>query len=389
MILDVLLVLVLVSFLVYGYRSGLVRSVSGIVGIVVGGALAYVLAPLAGALVESPEWRVVVTVGASLLLIAAGLTAGVTLGDSMRTRVARSPLRGVDRLVGAAASVVAAALVTSTIAFGIGTLGVPLLSQPIANSQVLRVIGQSTPDGLTRMLAAARSFAVRESLPQIADAFAGAAPTIPDVETGSPELDRAAASIVRITGTAFACGQNQSGSGFVVAPDRIVTNAHVVAGVDEPVVETPRDGSRVGRVVYFDPVDDLAVIAVEGLDTAALELGTPLTAGDTAIVGGYPFGGPFSAHPAEVAVVGPLVVPDIYGESTAARDVYTLASDVQQGESGGPVLATSGDAVGIVFAKGATTEGVGYAATLVELEPVVVAATGLTGSVASGTCVRG
>ena len=109
---------------------------------------------------------------------------------------------------------------------------------------------------------------------------------------------------MRITGSAYACGQNQTGSGFVIAPDRVLTNAHVVAGVTEPIVQAP-DGEVVsGDIVYFDPVDDLAVIALDDLSTAPLSFAPTLPPGSDAVFAGYPFGGPFSMQPAGVVSVG-------------------------------------------------------------------------------------
>src|SRR5690606_26696731 len=136
---------------------------------------------------------------------------------------------------------------------------------------------------------------------------------VPDVDTGTDALAAAAQSVVRISGTAYACGQNQSGTGFVIAPDRVVTNAHVVAGVPNPVVEAPNGQALDGSVVYFDPADDLAVIAVAGLAAQPLDLAAPLEPGDDAVIDGYPYGGPFTSGPAEVLAVSTERLEDIYG----------------------------------------------------------------------------
>src|SRR5690606_9850200 len=130
--------------------------------------------------------------------------------------------------------------------------------------------------------------------------------SIPVIDTGSDALNVAAGSVVRITGNALACGVAQTGTGFVVADDRVVTNAHVVAGVTEPVVETLGGQVIAGTVVYFDPADDLAVIAVPGLDAAALDLAPVLQPGSDAVVQGYPHGGPFVSGAASVVSVGSI-----------------------------------------------------------------------------------
>jgi hypothetical protein len=104
---------------------------------------------------------------------------------------------------------------------------------------------------------------------------------------------------------------------------------------------------------------------------------------------GYPFGGPFDSDPARVMSIGSVLVADIYGQSPTARDVYTLAADVQQGESGGPLLSVDGRVAGVIFAKAANTANVGYALAMSEVAPVVAQADGLTAIVSSGTCIQG
>ncbi|WP_165070466.1 MarP family serine protease [Marisediminicola senii] len=388
-IVDAFLVLVLLAYLVYGYRTGLIRSVTAIAGFIAGGAAAIYVMPLVGPLIPAPEWRAPATIAAAILLVVAGLSIGAAIGRAIGTTVERTPLRVIDRVLGAAANVMVSALVASMVAFGISSLGVPVLSQPIAASSVLRAIDRATPESVTEITTRLRALALHDGIPLIADAFRGTPPQIPDASVSTPALDTAAQSVVRITGNAYSCGQNRSGSGFVVAPGRVITNAHVVAGVDEPIVESAEYGALVGSVVYFDPVDDLAVIAVDDLDAAPIASAPPLQPGQRAVVNGFPLGGPFSAHPAEVVAVGPLGISDIYGENPIARDVYTIAANVQQGESGGPLLAADGTVVGVIFAKGATTPNVGYAMTLAEASPVIDAAASMRSPVDSGACPTG
>lgn len=389
-VLDLVLVLLLVGSLVSGYHSGLIGSLSGMVGIVAGGIAAFFVVPLVGSWVPAPEWRTPATLAAALVLMSVGLSIGESAGHVIRRRTHRTKqLRVVDRMLGAGVTVVASALVASMLAFSIGSLGVPFLSPAIASSGVVRTIDELTPDPVKSFLAQLRSVAVQEGLPRIVEAFSGPSPQIPDIDTGNPALVAAAQSVVRITGNAYACGQNQSGSGFVVAADRVVTNAHVVAGVSEPVVTSPSGSALPGTVVYFDPVDDLAVIAVSGLSAPPLQRTSNLAPGSRAVTDGYPFGGPFDSDPAEVISVDTLRVANIYGQDPSARQVYTLASDVQQGESGGPLLSETGLVAGVIFAKAASTANAGYALAMEEVEPVATQAASLSASVPSGNCVRG
>jgi S1-C subfamily serine protease len=390
-LLDVLLILLLLVYLGEGWRNGLVRSLSTILGIIAGGIVAFFAIPLIAQIIPEPFWRTALTVGIAIALLLGGHAAGNAVGRAIRGRLNESPLSGVDRVLGALANVIASALVTVLIAGSVGALGIPFLSTAISGSWVVRGIETLTPAPVDAGLAQLRSFVLNEGLPSIGEALGGItdSPGVPDVDTGTDSLAIAAQSVVRINGNAYACGQSQSGSGFVVAADRIVTNAHVVAGVPEPVVEAPNGQALDGRVVYFDPDVDLAVIAVQGLEVAPLELSAPLAVGDDAVIDGYPFGGPFTTGPARVLAVSTEQLADIYGSRTSAREVYSLAAQVNPGNSGGPLLTPGGDVAGVIFARSASDDTLGYAMTNTELAPVAQAAASLDTPIQPGSCIRG
>jgi S1-C subfamily serine protease len=390
-LLDVLLILLFLVYLGEGWRNGFARSISTIAGIVVGGIVAFFAIPFVAQIIPAPFWRTVITIGIGIVLLVGGHAAGSAIGRAIRGRLRETSLSGADRFFGALANLITSALVTALIAGSVGALGIPFLSTAISGSWVLRGIETLTPAPVDAALARLRSVVLEEGLPTIGEALGGIAtsPGVPDVDTGSDELAVAAQSVVRISGNAYACGQNQSGTGFVIAPDRIVTNAHVVAGVAEPVVEAPNGQALDGRVVYFDPEDDLAIVAVLGLDVAALDLASPLSVGDDAVVDGYPFGGPFASGPAEVLAVSSEQIADIYGRSSSTREVYSLAARVNPGNSGGPLLTAGGDVAGVVFARSATDDDLGYAMTNTELSPVVAQAGDLATAIEPGSCVRG
>ena len=390
-VLDVFLFLVLIGYVLYGFSTGLVRSLSAIVGIVAGAFAAILVIPLLSSWIPVPQVRVVASIVLVFVLLAAGHYVGMLVGGLLGRGVRASGLRIIDRVLGAVLSGVVAAVVVSVVASSIGSLGVPFLSPLIASSGVLRTIDSYTPDPAKALIAQLRSVVTQQGVPGIVAALGGptTAPEIPSTSTTSAALDRAAQSVVRIVGNAYACGQSQSGSGFVVSTDRVVTNAHVVAGVTEPVVEVPGEASRPGRVVYFDPENDLAVIAVEGLPAAPLRLTGTLSAGDTAVTDGYPLGGPFSSGAAKVISVTSPRVDNIYGTGSTSREIYTLAADVQEGDSGGPVLTRTGRVAGVVFARSENTDNIGYAMTPAALAPVAADASTMKKAVSSGNCVRG
>jgi S1-C subfamily serine protease len=388
-VLDLVLLVLLLAYAVYGFRQGFILSLGSFIGIVVGAVAAFFAIPLVTGWVTASQFRLPVILVVVIALIALGQAGGAALGRLVRRSVDRTPLRAIDRVLGAAITLVAAALVVSMLAFGFGSLGIPVVSQAIGSSTVVSTIDRITPDPVKALEARVRSLFALDALPRLFEAL-GTADPLPVPTTGATAAQQSSArSVVKITGNAYQCGQNQSGSGFVSSTGRVVTNAHVVAGVTQPVVLTPAGGTYTGRVVYFNASQDLAVIAVNGLPTAPLRIGADLTVGATAVFDGYPLGGPFLSSPAAVQSVSTIQSPDIYGANPSPREVYFLAADVQEGNSGGPVLDSAGSVAGVIFARSATTNHLGFAMTTKELAPVVAQAQGLSAPVSSGTCTKG
>jgi S1-C subfamily serine protease len=388
MVVDVVIVAILVVALIAGLQRGLLASLGTILGLVLGGFAAFWLMPLVAAWVPTQVWRgaAVLAVGVGLLVL--GAAVGSLVGAALRKGVDRTPLKGFERFLGGIASVIVAALAIVLVAPTIAIAGAPAVSTAIASSRVLQGIDALTPAPVDATIAQLRSALMGDGLPQLGELLGpdGGVPASPAIALDDPELQKAAASVARISGIAYACGTGMTGSGFVVAPDRLLTNAHVVAGVETPIVELPGQAAREGRIVYFDPVDDLAVIAVDDLDAAPLPLVPVLATGAAAAVEGYPNGGPFTSVPATVLSVGTVPVPDVYDDSAAPREIYSLRATVRPGNSGGPLLTGDGAVAGLVFARGIDDPSRGFAITTTELSPVVAEAPGLTSAVASGHC---
>ncbi|RLK49061.1 MarP family serine protease [Microbacterium telephonicum] len=386
-VVDVIVVAALIVAFAIGLSRGFVATIGTIAGLVVGAFVSAWLVPLVGPLVPDAAWRGAATIGATVALVLLGGAVGSAIGRVVRRGVDRVKLSWLDRTLGAAVGTVATALVLLMVGQSVTATGTPVVSSAVASSKVLGWIDDLTPPPMDTALAQLRALVVDEGIPTLGALFEfEQAPTAPPIALDDPELQQAAASVARIGGTAYACGVSLTGSGFVVADDLVVTNAHVVAGVDAPVVELPGRSAAEGRVVYFDPVDDLAVIAVGSLDARALPLTEQLAPGDRAAVQGYPLGGPFTSIGADVLSEGTVPVPDIYDDSSTPRAVYALAADVQPGNSGGPLLTADGEVAGVVFARGADGEGRGYAMTVAELAPALGAASAQGPTVSTGRC---
>ncbi|WP_448233282.1 MarP family serine protease [Microbacterium lacticum] len=390
LVIDAVVVVALVVAIVVGAARGLVASLGTIAGLVLGGFLAAWLVPLAGPLliliVPDALWRSVVSAALAIGIVVACAAIGSAIGRAVRRGVDAVKLSVLDRGLGALAGAAATALVLLMVGQSVVAAGVPVIAPAVASSRVLGWIDALTPPPVDTALAQVRSLVIDEGLPTLGELLdVQATSTAPPVALDDPALQAAAGSVARISGTAYACGVSMTGSGFIVADDLLATNAHVVAGVDSPVVELPGREAREGRVVYFDAVDDIALVSVDGLDAPALDR-VDLSPGDSAVVQGYPHGGPFTSTGASVLSVGVVPVPDIYDTGVAPREIYSLAADVQPGNSGGPLLTAAGDVAGIVFARGEDGAGRGYAITMAELEPALAAIAAGSATVASGSC---
>ncbi|MGN7151358.1 MarP family serine protease [Arthrobacter sp. SAFR-179] len=388
-VLDIVLILALLSYLIYGLRNGFLVTAGGLAGFAAGAIAAFFAVPLVSTFVEDSGWRLTAIIAAAVVLMALGHGLGTMVGRQLRGVVRIRPLRAVDRLVGGALNLVVSALVMSMLAFSVSSLGVPVVSQQLAESKVIRFIDGLTPTPVKATMAQLRSTVIGNGIPTLIEGLdQGQAVQVPNTSTNTPALNKAAQSVLRIAGTAYECGQNQTGSGFVVSQDRVVTNAHVVAGVSQPVVEMPDGGAMPGRVVYFDTKRDLAVLAVDSLPSRPLPLSRDLPGGSQAAFAGYPHGGPFQSKPATVQDIATVLVPDIYGNNPSPEDIYRLAGDVQPGNSGGPLLTTDGQVAGVVFAKATSDAEVGFAITMSDLDPVAEQAPALSTPVSSGQCIQ-
>lgn len=386
LLLDIALLVAIVQQTISGARRGLARIMLRLAGLVAGAFAAWLMIPLVVTWDTPGATRIALVIIVGLGLVFIGGALGGMIGGSLGGMLDRVRLGAVNRLLGALGGLLTSSLAIGLVASALGGIGAPWLTQTLSGSRVISTIDALMPTSLRSSAATWGQSALDEGLPWVVEALGGVTqePTLPQVNLSSPELTQAAKSVVRISGTAYACGQEQTGSGFVVSDDRVVTNAHVVAGVDEPVVEAPGERAKTGRVTYYDAAADLAVIDVDGLDAPVLRLASNVGVGTQGAVQGYPGGGPFTSGAASVIADGIVNFSD-----SGPRDVLTLAAEVRPGNSGGPVVTTNGQVAGVVFAKERSVSNVGYALTLSQLRPVVQQAPALTAAVSSGQCTTG
>ncbi|MBB4735864.1 MarP family serine protease [Micrococcus cohnii] len=420
--LDLVLVALLVVALVQGHRRGLWIVAGTLLGFVAGAAAAFYAVPFVSRWVADPDWRWVAILGVVVALVGLGTTIGESVGGWIRLHVNLPVLRRVDRVLGALASVLVASVALSMLALGLGTLGLTPVTTEVNRSTVLTVIDRAMPDAGQRWLAQSRVAAAGlNMLPEVrvpapGDSGAAADPAdsagsdgapesraIPSPSTQSspgtgaeeepvqaaPAPPKVRESVVRLSGLAAECGQTQNGTGVVIAPDRILTNAHVVAGVDAPTVETASREVYSGRVVHLDPQRDLAVVAVDGADLPVPETDADLEPGQEAHALGFPAGGPYVETPARVQGRTEALLSDIYGRTQGAVEIYQLNAEIVPGHSGGPLVTDDGQVAGLVFARAPGSSTLGYAIAGDEYEDLVDRAAGLERTLPAGACIPG
>jgi S1-C subfamily serine protease len=394
--LDLVLAILLVGYAFTGYRHGFMVSVLSLVGFLVGGAFGMWLLPELLRRWDSVDdnvlLRTTVLVFGVIIFAALGQAIAVGVGARLRSGLRVEPVRMLDSVLGALATVIAVSVLVWFMAGAVRGGAPAPLAKAVGGSHIIQAIDRFVPSQTARLFAGFRSVLDQEGFPRVFEGF-GAEPIVPvEVPDGQLAAGRgvalAAGSIVKINGVAESCNRGQEGSGWVVAPERVVTNAHVVAGVSFEHVRIGGTGrSYDARVVLFDPKRDLAVLSVPGLPASPLPQGADLKRAEGAAVAGFPLNGPYRVNSARVREVLRATGADIYGNPGVVRQVYSLFARIEPGNSGGPLLTPRGEVVGIVFAKSLDDDRTGYALTLDEARPVLNAASRSHAPVSTGGCV--
>ena len=258
----------------------------------------------------------------------------------------------------------------------------------VRNSAILAQVDQSLPQQADQMLHAFDNVVGASFFPRYLEPFAPE--RIVEVRPGpkrlleDPDVLEAGRSVAKVRGS-NSCGQGVEGSGFVFSPGRLMTNAHVVAGVQNPEVSIGDDAVP-AEVVLYDPQLDIAVLAFDGGAIAPLGFDFTAEAGKGVAILGYPQDGPFDVEAARIRAEQRLRSPNIYGTDTVIRQVFSLRGTVRPGNSGGPIVSSSGDVVGLVFAASVTDQQTGYALTAEQVRESAAEGVASTETVSTGAC---
>ena len=386
--LDIAIVAIAFVAAVSGWRSGALGSLMSFVGVVLGAVAGVLLAPHVVSHIDGTRTRSFATLFLILALVVIGEIAGVVVGRAVRGAIRHGALRFVDSAVGVVLQVAVVLLAAWLLSAPLTSTSQPKLAAAVRDSTVLQQVDRVAPTWIRDT--------VRERVSKLIDSSGlqiGPNATV-DVDApdeslaGSAVVEAVRPSVVKVRGMAPGCQKVLEGSGFVVAPNRVMSNAHVVAGAASVTVES--DGQVYdATVVAYDPNEDLSILDVPDLPAAPLEFAEkPAVSGTDALVLGFPGGGDFKATPARVRETIELNGPDIYRSTTVTREVYTVRGVVRQGNSGGPLINRSGKVLGVVFGAAVDDEDTGFVLTANEVDRML-AQIGNVEPVQTGECISG
>lgn len=387
--LDVFIVLFLLAALIRGYEVGFVRQFCSTIGFFVGLFLGAWVNGLISHVASTPGSKailaLIMVLGFALLFMAVGEYFGMLLKFRLHNAKITNKL---DKWFGSALAVVtllAAVWLAAAIFRSIPDNG---WQRQVRNSRIVALLDSNLPSAPEVLITLSRLIDPN-SFPQV---FSGLEPALktdaplPDMGELNPVVQRVRPSIVKIEGEG--CNNIVEGSGFIAGDGAVVTNAHVVAGVKEPFV-LDQNGRHAARVILFDPDLDLAILRASNLAGEPLPLDRNLAPdGTPTAVLGYPSGAGFTASPGVVLETFRAQGRNIYDQGQTLREVYSVKTDIAQGDSGGPMIDKDGEVIGVIFAKSINYNSVGYALTMQQVISKIDQAGGLTAEVSTRGCTN-
>jgi S1-C subfamily serine protease len=393
-LLDLILIVLIAAFAVAGYRQGFIIGVLSLTGFVVGVAIGALIAPtIAHALAGSLAWQAFLAILVVFSAAVVGMLVASGIGVAVRSRLTGAPATIADSLGGAAVNVVAVIIVAWLIGSFMVNGQFPAIARQVSNSAVLKTVDGVMPRSVLYLpvfpqLHSLLSNGVYSQVFSAIGAEASLSVQAPDQAVlTSAALTRVDPSIVKIQGVATSCSLRIEGSGFVISPQHVLTNAHVVAGVTDGPVVFAKDGQQYdAKVVLYDPERDVAVLDVPGLPERPLRFAAEATPGAPAIVVGYPLNHSLTPVAARIGLSVLATGPNIYGTEVVNRHIYPIRALIEPGNSGGPLLARDGRVYGVVFAASTAILDRGYALTADEVNRDVSAGSHLSKPVSTQGC---
>ncbi|MFC5995969.1 MarP family serine protease [Pseudonocardia hispaniensis] len=392
---DILIIALALIAGVSGWRHGMAVALLSFIGVLGGAILGVRLAPLLAQNIETQSARVIISIVVVVLLVALGETTGVFLGRRIRDRITGERSLKVDSAFGSVLQAFTVVVAAWLVALPLASVSFPGLAASVRSSEVLKSVDAVMPTGARKLPAELRQLLDSSGFPDVLSPFAQTPITVvgpPDPALArSPVVREVAGSVVKVRGRAPSCSRQLEGTGFVIGPQRVMTNAHVVAGTSETSIEVLGRGGRTrdlrATVVSYDPEIDVAVLAVPNLQAPPLEFTpSPAAVGDDVIVLGYPLDGPFTATAGKVRDRIQLRGPDIYDSGTVTRDVYTVRAVVRSGNSGGPMISPDGQVLGVVFGAALDDSETGFVLTAEQVADARLGSAGLSARADTGAC---
>ena len=394
-LLDLILIVLAAAFAVAGYRQGFIVGVLSCIGFLVGAAVGATFSPgVAKLLVHGTSQQALVAIILVFIAAMVGQLLASLLGVMARSHVTWRPVAMVDAMGGAAVSVFSVLLIAWFIGSAVVKAPFPAVARQVRSSEVLRGVGDVMPPAALTMFSDFRQLIDKSPYTQVFGALGinGSANVPPPDKAvlAWPAVKKDRNSVVKIWGEAkYTCDRSLEGSGFVVSPGHVLTNAHVVAGMTNgPFVSYGGDNGLPATVVLFDWNNDVAILYVPGLHAQPLRFADSAARGSGAVVVGYPENGPFRADPARVGSQWAASGPNIYRTGTVTREIYAVRATVEPGNSGGPLLAKNGKVYGVIFAASTTARDTGFALTASVVKDDVHIGGNATARVSTRGCPR-
>jgi S1-C subfamily serine protease len=385
--LDLFIMLFLIASLVRGAEVGFARQFFSTFGFFFGLFVGAWVNALVEGVAKSPGTKALLALflllTPALMMMSAGEHVGMRIKFHLRDAKIKNKLDKLFGSVLAALTLLAAVWLGASIFRNIPDSG---WQRQIRNSRIVTLLDNNLPSapGLVTKLG---HLIDPNNFPQV---FTGIEPALqtdaplPDMGELTPAVQKVRPSIVKIEGEG--CNSEVEGSGFVAGDNQIVTNAHVVAGVRAPFV-IDQKGKHGARVVLFDPNLDIAILRADNLAGKPLTIMPNIADNGTATaILGYPSGGGFSAEPGVILERFEAEGRNIYNQGHTVRDVYSVKTNIEHGNSGGPMIDKNGQVIGVIFARSINYEHVGYALAMQKVLDDINQATGMTDRVSTDSC---